>query len=108
MWFDETGTAYVSLVPNLSTCASTGIPAVPEGMPVGYLPVVCKLVNGIWVKTASTGVFQDSYGPGHWVAQLTGSTTQDGTPPTTLTVATGNGVFTVNDVTAFAFAPAQP
>lgn len=108
MWFDSTGTAYVSLAPNLSTCTTGGAPPATY-QPVGYLPIVCKLVNGTWVKTGSSGVFQASYGPGSWVAELTGPTTQDGTAPTTVTVTVGTSPFTISGVTALAgWAPPLP
>jgi hypothetical protein len=105
-WLDRSGTPYVSLVPNQSDCAA-GIQA-PSGqpMPAGVAPVVCKLTGGTWVQT-TTGIFQASYGPGNWLAKVTGVTGQNETTPQDLTISSGAGTtpLTITNATDFAWAP---
>ena len=105
MWFDRTGTPYASLVPNLSTCTTTGAQPAAE-YASGYAPIVCKLVGGAWVKTSS-GVFRVGYGPGNWLAERTGTTGQAGATPSTMTISGGTSPVTLTNVTAFAWAPSQ-
>ena len=97
-WFDPSGTPYVSLAPAIAACmthsAGTG--------QAGVAPVVCKLVNGTWVKTGS-GVFQAAYGPGNWLAEETGMTGQDG-PEHSLTISNGSSRTTIAGVLGFAWA----
>jgi hypothetical protein len=105
MWFDQAGTAYASLVPNLSTCSTTG--AAPSGVQPNISPItVVKLQGRNWVK-AGTGIYQAAYGPSGWVAEITGSINPSG-PPRNLTVSCGPGTtsVTIPDVSGFAWAPA--
>jgi eukaryotic-like serine/threonine-protein kinase len=114
VWFDRAGTPYASLVPNLGTC-STSTPPSGSPQPVGATPIVCTLSGGTWVQ-AGRGVFRAAYGPGGWLAEKTGVTSQDGSSPATLTISGGTGTppVTVADVTTtgfryadvFAWAPA--
>jgi hypothetical protein len=107
MWFDQTGTAYASLIPNESTCATTGAAPTAGLSPAGYKPIVCKLVDGSWVKTGS-GVFKASYGPGNWLAQATGTTgTALGGNRMTLTLSGGKAPVTVPGASDFAWAPSH-
>jgi len=104
-WFDQTGTPYVSLVPNSSTCSGSGTAASGGGEPASAVPVVCKLAGGTWVKVG-TGVFQAAYGPGNWLAQETGSISNY-VDATTLTISGGTGTtpVTVRSASVFAWAP---
>jgi hypothetical protein len=82
---------------------------------------VCKLSGGAWVR-AGAGVFQAAYGPGQWLAEIAGTTDQNGGAPATLTISggasssgagssgagssgAGHAVVTVPSVSAFAWAP---
>ena len=67
------------------------------------MPVVCKLVNGVWVKTGS-GVFQAGYGPGNWLVEDTGVMGNDG-PQQTFTLSNGVSRTTVTNVIGFVWAP---
>jgi hypothetical protein len=103
-WVDGTGTPYASLVPNMSTCSTTGAP--PNGaVPSHWSPTVVKLEGSSWVPTGS-GVFRAAYGPGDWVAEMKGILTPAG-QPTSLTISGGPGTspVTVPDVSGFAWAP---
>jgi serine/threonine-protein kinase len=102
MWFDRSGTPYVSAVRSAPSCG--GSAASPY--PVGATPTVFTLSNGTWVAVGS-GAFQAAYGPGSWLAEITGVTGQNDASPTTLTISDGPGTaqFTVPGVTAFAWAP---
>jgi hypothetical protein len=104
MWFDRTGTPYASLLPNTSDCSTTGTP-VSGGMPSNSPFTVVKLQGGSWVTTG-TGVYQAAYGPGGWVAEMTGTWTPAG-PPKSLTISGGPGTtpVTIPDVSSFAWAP---
>jgi hypothetical protein len=66
-------------------------------------PVVCKLVNGAWVKTGS-GVFQASYGPGNWLVEYAGVMGSD-EAQRTFTISNGVSRTTVSNVIGFAWAP---
>jgi hypothetical protein len=116
MWFDGTGTPYVSLVPNLGTCSTNTPPSgsPPNPQPAGVAPIGCKLSGGAWVP-AGRGVFAAAYGPGGWLAEKSGVTTASYSGPATLTISGGPGTapVTVPYVTApgiayayaFAWAP---
>jgi hypothetical protein len=96
-WFDRAGTPYASVVPNLSDCSTSNIEA------GNSIPIVCTLEGGAWVKTG-TGVSRAAYGPGNWLAELTGP--MDGYGPSrTLTITGGTTPATITDVSAFAWAP---
>jgi hypothetical protein len=106
MWFDRTGTPYASLVPNLSTCSTTGAAPTSGLYPAGAAPIVVKLSGVQWVK-ASSGIFQSGFGPGNWQAELTGTIPVANSPGMPLTISGGTGTtpVTVGGVTAFAWAP---
>jgi len=104
-WFDQAGTAYVSLVPNSSTCSGSGTATSGEGQPASAVPIVCKLEGSTWV-TVGTGIFQAAYGPGDWLAEETGRISNY-LDATTLTVSDGTGTTpaTVRNTSVFAWAP---
>jgi eukaryotic-like serine/threonine-protein kinase len=87
MWFDQAGTPYVSLLPSTHGCAAP-LPGAGNIVPGHAAPIVCKLSGGTWVP-AGTGVFQAAYGPGTWLAEIAGTTGQNGGAPTTLTITGG-------------------
>jgi len=105
-WFDAKGNAYVSLIPNLTDCQTSEQPP-KHLMPPHAVPIVCKLMDGRWVKTG-TGPVAASYGPGGWLAQRT-VTFSDDDPfagvAGTLTVTHGTTRITVTGVFSFAWAP---
>lgn len=99
LWFDRSGAAYASFIPNPSDCATSGAPL--PSFPSNVTPVVCRVEEGRWVWVGE-GVIQASYGPGGWVARLTGTV-----PMTTgtLTVSHGKTTAAIPRVTSFAWAP---
>lgn len=104
LWFDRTGTAYASFIPNLSDCGTS--PNAPTALqPAHATPVVCKAVGGRWVKTGQ-GVIHADYAPGGWLAQQTG-TLLAGSPEGgySLTISHGTTTTTISGVSAFAWAP---
>jgi hypothetical protein len=106
-WFDQAGTPYASLVPNMSTCNSGGLGSgtAVGPLPANAVPIVVKLEGGTWVQ-AGTGVFQAAYGPGSWLAQEVGRIAQN-VDSVTLTVSDGKSPVSVNagGLTGFAWAP---
>jgi serine/threonine-protein kinase len=104
VWFDRTGTAYASLVPNLGTCSTTTPPS-GSPQPAGVAPIVVKLSGSNWMP-AGRGVFRAAYGPGSWLAEKAGVTTQGLAGPAALTISDGTAVapVTVPDVTSAALA----
>jgi hypothetical protein len=115
IWFDPSGAPHVSLVANSATCGNgIGSPY----WPAGAQPIDCMLVGNRWVKTGS-GVFQEAYGPGTWVAQMTGTLSPSDMNPgpvqigdhlsgtTILTVYHGDArsPVTARNVISFAWAP---
>jgi hypothetical protein len=100
-WFDPSGTPHVSLLKNLSDCASNG-----ALWPAGATPVDYALAGDRWVQTGS-GVLQEEYGPGAWAAETTGTPPAAGSAPAfPLTVSDGSSVRArVPDVITFAWAP---
>ena len=106
LWFDQSGNAYVSLVPNLTDCKTTG-QATGFFTPPHAVPIVCKLEDGHWVKVG-TGDVAASYGPGGWLAQWTGAFAVTGvSAPSTnsLTITHGTTRITIPAVSTFAWAP---
>lgn len=108
LWFDRSGTAYASFIPNLSDCKTSGNPATAF-QPAHATPVVCKLAGGRWVKTGQ-GVIQSDYAPGGWLAQQTGTVASldivespGGTY--SLTISHGTTTTTIPGVSTFAWAP---
>ncbi|MCW2942755.1 MAG: hypothetical protein JWN00_5740 [Actinomycetia bacterium] len=104
MWFDRTGAAYASFLPNPSTCATTGNPPAPIAHAT---TVVCRAEGGRWVQIG-TGVIQAGYARDGWQAQLTGAASIDIVPVltgTTLAVSHGKATATIPGVTGFAWAP---
>jgi hypothetical protein len=107
VWFDKSGTPYASLVPNASTCSTTGTPPAGGFFPAGATPTVVKLAGGAWVA-AGTGVLRAAYGPGDWLAEQTGTTPTANDEGTSLTISDGAGTTPVKvaaPVTNFAWAP---
>jgi eukaryotic-like serine/threonine-protein kinase len=104
-WFDGTGTPYASLVPNQSTCSTTGVTPTSPIEPAGAAPTVVKLSGGSWVK-AGSGIIQAAYGPGKWLAEQVGTTPIANSPGYSLTISGGTGTtpVTVQSVVAFAWA----
>ena len=103
LWFDRNGTAYASLIPNLSDCSTTGAP--PTALrPPQAKPIVCKLVGGTWI-TVGEGEIQDGYARNGWIARQTGTVTDAPTPTYPLTISRGTTSVTIPNVTAFAWSP---
>jgi hypothetical protein len=103
MWFDSSGTLYVSLVPNISTCTAPGGPL----WTAGATPTVYKLAGGHWVK-AGNGTFEEAYGPGSWAATTSGALsagTEELDSPMTMTISDGSSHATVPSVSDFTWAP---
>jgi hypothetical protein len=100
-WFDPSGAPHVSLLKNLSDCASD-----VALWPSGATPADYALAGGRWVQTGS-GVLQEEYGPGTWAAETTGTPPVAGSAPAfPLTVFDGSSVRArVPDVITFAWAP---
>jgi hypothetical protein len=100
-WIDRTGTQYASLVPSPSDCATNTTLKYS-----GVTPIVCKLSGGSWVPTGR-GVFQAAYGPGSWLAEDAGVTTQNDFAPATMAISDGTGMtpVTVPNADSFAWAP---
>ena len=100
-WVDRTGTPYASLAPSPSDCATN-----TTLKSSGVTPIVCKLSGGSWVPTGR-GVFQAAYGPGNWLAEDAGVTTQSNIAPATMAISDGTGTtpVTVPNVDSFAWAP---
>lgn len=101
MWFDSSGTPHVSLVKNLSDCASSG-----PLWPPGATAIDCTLAGGRWAQTGS-GILQEADGPGGWVAEATGAV--PATSPAEvvpLAISDGSSVRAkVSNVSVFAWAP---
>ena len=107
LWYDASGTPYISLVPNGSYCSSeTDTPGTQPIFPTSANPTVCKLVNGTWTVVGS-GTFQASYGPGGWQAEQDG-TIANSAEQTTLKVSHGSTAsYSLPGVSSFAWAPAR-
>ena len=108
LWYDASGTPYVSLVPNGSYCSSTGT-ATTTGtgtgpiFPVSANPIVGKLVDGAWT-VVGRGTFQASYGPGGWLAAQDG-TISNSVEKATVKVTHGSTSYSLSGVISCAWAP---
>ncbi|HEX4701206.1 MAG TPA: hypothetical protein VH352_03680, partial [Pseudonocardiaceae bacterium] len=104
LWFDKSGIPYVSLVPNESTCTTTGAPPTGGFFPATATPTVWKLVDGHWVS-AGIGTIQASDGPNGWTAHLTGTLTNGTATGASLNISHSGQTAMVAGVTGFEWAP---